>query len=66
VLKGAEDAAGALVVRAYESAGRPERARIDLPLVGRRIDADFGAHEIRTFLVPADGDVIETDLLEWR
>jgi alpha-mannosidase len=68
VLKGAEDGEGALVVRAYESAGRTAQASIELPLVGRTIEAELAAHEIRTFLVPADADedVVETDLLEWR
>ena len=62
-LKGAEDGA-AWVVRAYESAGRRARARLDV--LGRTIDAEFGPHEIKTFLVPrGGGDVRETDLLEW-
>jgi alpha-mannosidase len=67
VLKAAEDADGSLVVRAYESEGRPARARIELPLLGRTIEADFGASEIKTFRVPrdVDGDVVETSLLEW-
>jgi alpha-mannosidase len=66
VLKRAEDD-DALVVRAYESSGRPGRARIALPLVGRTIEADFGAHEIKTFRVPRDSasPVVETNLLEW-
>jgi alpha-mannosidase len=53
-------------VRAYESAGRPARADIDLPLAGRRITATFGPCEIKTFRVPRDPQlpVIETDLLE--
>ena len=68
VLKGAEDGEGALVLRAYESAGRPSRARIELPLLERTFEAALGAHEIRTYLVPAAAgeDVVETDLLEWR
>jgi len=67
VVKGAEDGGGALVLRAYESTGRPAHATIELPLVGRTIEADFGAGEIKTFLVPADPDapVVETNLLEW-
>ena len=68
VVKGAEDGGGTLVVRAFESAGRPARARIELPLVGRVIDAEFGANEIKTFLVPAEPgeSIVETDLLEWH
>lgn len=55
-VKGAEDGGG-YVVRAYESAGRPASARIEL--LGRAIEADFGANEIKTFV-----DTRETDLLE--
>jgi alpha-mannosidase len=68
VLKLAEDPGDDLVVRAYESAGRPARAEIDLPLVGRRISARFGPCEIKTFSVPRDParPVTEADLLERR
>ena len=68
VLKRAEDGDGAVVVRAFESAGRAGRTCIELPLVGRTIEAEFGAHEIKTFLVPAEpGEpVVETNLLEFR
>ncbi len=67
MLKAAEDADGDLVVRAYETAGRAARAAIELPLVGRTIEAEFGPAEIKTFRVPraSDADVVETDLLEW-
>jgi len=67
VLKRGEDGDGSLVVRAYETAGRGARARIELPLVERTIEADFGAHEIKTFRVPraADEPVQEVNLLEW-
>jgi alpha-mannosidase len=66
VLKRSEDD-DALVVRAYESSGRAARITIELPLVDRRIEADFGAHEIKTFRVPRDpaAPVEETNLLEW-
>ena len=66
-LKAAEDGDGALVVRAYETAGRPARATIELPLVGRTIEADFGPAEVKTFRVPRDPDIPieETNLLEW-
>jgi alpha-mannosidase len=67
-LKGAEDDTPGtdLIVRAVETTGRPGRARIDLPVLGRVIEADFGPSQIRTFRVPADGgDVRETDLIEW-
>ncbi|WP_369199404.1 hypothetical protein [Streptomyces sp. PU-14G] len=44
------------MVRAYESTGRPARARIALALLGQRVvEADFGPCEIKTFRVPRDG-----------
>jgi alpha-mannosidase len=67
VLKHAEDPGGDLVLRAYESAGRPvARAAINLPMLGRRIETAFAAHQIKTFRVPADPRLpaVETDLLE--
>ncbi|MGI5397442.1 alpha-mannosidase [Streptomyces sp. CA-251251] len=67
VVKAAEDGSGDLVVRAYESQGRPASVRIALPVLGERvIEARFGRHEIRTFRVPREPGrpVIETDLLE--
>jgi alpha-mannosidase len=67
-LKGAEDGAPRtdLIVRAVETTGREAHGRIELPLVGRVIEADFGPSQIRTFRVPADGgEVRETDLIEW-
>jgi alpha-mannosidase len=60
VLKGGED--GGYAVRAYESAGLPETASFDV--LGTRIEAEFGAHELKTFVI-RDGEVAETDLLEW-
>jgi alpha-mannosidase len=62
VVKGAEEG-DAYVVRAYESAGRAASARIEL--FGHTIDAEFGANEIKTFVVARDDAVRETDLLEW-
>jgi alpha-mannosidase len=63
VVKGAEDG-DAYVVRAYESTGRATRAT--LTVFERTLQADFGANEIKTFLLPRDGgDAVETDLLEW-
>jgi alpha-mannosidase len=53
-----------LVVRAVETTGRPGRARIELPIVGRVVEADFGPSQIRTFRVSADA-VTEVDLIEW-
>ncbi|MFJ8886748.1 alpha-mannosidase [Streptomyces sp. NPDC102402] len=66
VVKGGED--GDFVVRAYEAQGRPATARVALPMLGERrsVEAEFGAHEIKTFRVPRDpaAPVVETDLLE--
>ena len=62
VVKAAEDG-GAWCVRAYESAGRPATARIEV--FGRTIEAEFGPNEIKTFVFARDGGVRETDLLEW-
>jgi alpha-mannosidase len=68
VVKGDEDDSGDVIVRGYESQGTATRARIALPMLGegRVIEAEFGAHEIKTFRVPADpaAPVVETDLLE--
>jgi alpha-mannosidase len=62
VLKAAEDGDGAIVVRAFEYAGRAARARLEV--LGRSWDADFGANEIKTFRLERDR-VTEVDLLEW-
>jgi alpha-mannosidase len=66
VLKAAEDDPTAVVVRAYETAGRPSEATIEV--LGRTVTASFGPAEIKTFLVPADpsSPVVETDLIEWQ
>ncbi len=54
-------------MRAVETTGRAARARIDLPLLGRALEAEFGPSQIRTFRVPASGgDVVEVDLVEWE
>jgi alpha-mannosidase len=62
VVKRGEDGDG-YVARAYESTGRAGRAT--LSVFDRGIYADFGANEIKTFVVARDGDVREVDLLEW-
>ncbi|MFU8850390.1 alpha-mannosidase [Micromonospora sp. SL1-18] len=67
-VKGSEDGTGTpdLIVRAVESTGRPGRGRIELPMLGRVITADFGPSQLRTFRVPVDGgDIREVDLIEW-
>ena len=60
VVKGGED--GGHAVRAYETAGRAAHAELDV--LGTAIEADFGPHEIKTFVL-RDGTAVETDLLEW-
>jgi alpha-mannosidase len=66
VLKRCEEG-DAVVVRAYETAGRAARATIELRLLERKIDAEFRPGEIKTFVVPLDGEqpVRETNMLEW-
>jgi alpha-mannosidase len=67
-VKGSEDGDGTadLIVRAVESTGRPGRARIEVPMLGRVIVADFGPSQLRTFRVPVDGgEIREVDLIEW-
>jgi alpha-mannosidase len=70
-LKGTEDATDApggadVVVRAVETRGEGGRSRIELPLLGRTIEEDFGPSQLRTFVVPADPaePVREVDLIE--
>jgi alpha-mannosidase len=65
VLKLAEDGDDAMVVRAYETAGRPAEATIHV--LGRTLTASFGPAEVKTFRVPRDAGrpVTETDLVEW-
>ncbi len=65
-LKQAEDNDD-LIVRCHEQHGMPARARIDLWLWDRTIEAEFGPCEIKTFCVPRDPALpaTETSLLEW-
>jgi alpha-mannosidase len=67
VLKAAAADAGTVVLRAYETAGAPTTATIDLPFANRTLTAEFGACEIKTLLIPRDpsAPVVETNLLEW-
>ncbi len=71
-IKGTEDPGGGpggtdVIVRAVEIRGEAGAAHIDLPLVGRTIDADFTPFQLRTFMVPADTaePIVEVDLLEY-
>ncbi len=62
VLKRAEEGDG-LVVRAFESAGRP--ASVTLRVLDRELRAEFGPNEIKTFHLGESGRVREVNLLEW-
>ena len=72
-LKGSEDVSDApsaggadLIVRAVESRGERTVARIELGVVDRVLEEEFGPHQLRTFRVPRDPSqpVVEVDLLE--
>jgi alpha-mannosidase len=62
VVKRGEGGTG-YVVRAYETAGRPSHAV--LTFRDRTVEADFGAHEIKTFLLAPGATPREVSLLEW-
>ena len=54
-----------LIVRCYETAGRPATATLDLGLAGRRWTGNFRPLEIKTLRVPiAGGEIREVNLLE--
>jgi alpha-mannosidase len=54
-----------LIVRCYETAGRPTTATLDLRLVNRRWTGNFHPLEIKTLRVPiAGGEIREVNLLE--
>ena len=57
-----------MIIRCYETAGIATSGSIILPRFNRRIEADFGPCEIKTFRVPADSSlpVVETNLIEWQ
>ncbi len=62
-LKVAEDG-GDLVVRVAETEGRAVDAVAELPAWDRRLETRLGPWQIRTFRIPAEGEPVETDLLE--
>ena len=64
-LKQAEDGSD-LVLRAWETAGSPAQARLELPHFNRSFTADFNPFEIKTWRIPKDPDepVCEVNLLE--
>jgi alpha-mannosidase len=54
-----------LIVRCYETAGRPAKATLELGLVNRRWTGSFRPLEIKTLRVPiAGGKIREVSLLE--
>lgn len=60
-----EDKSG-IILRLYETAGKPAKTTIELPLLGRKIEAEFGPMEIKTIYVPNDKEkpFEETNMLE--
>jgi alpha-mannosidase len=63
-VKEAEDGKD-LIIRCYETAGRPTKATLDLDLVKRRWTGTFRPLEIKTLRVPcAGGEIREVNLLE--
>ena len=61
VVKRAETGAGS-VLRVWEVAGRPSRARVRLPLQDRTWEDDLGPHEVRTLFISDDPLVPVRDL----
>ena len=54
-----------LVVRCYETSGRPVEATLDLALVKRRWSGKFRPFEIKTLRIPVTGgEIREVNLLE--
>jgi alpha-mannosidase len=54
-----------LIIRCYETAGRPTEASLDLKLLNRRWTGTFRPLEIKTLRVPfAGGEIREVNLLE--
>jgi alpha-mannosidase len=64
VVKKAEDGED-LIIRCYETAGRPTKASLELGLLNRRWSGNFRPLEIKTLRVPlAGGEIREVNLLE--
>ncbi|WP_426517438.1 alpha-mannosidase [Diaminobutyricibacter sp. McL0618] len=69
-IKGSEDTGESgtdLIVRAVETRGHAASVRLELPVIGRSIDAEFGANSLRTWRVPKDSSrpIAEVNLVEW-
>lgn len=64
-LKKAEDGE-AYILRCYETAGNAVSAVIEIPMLNRRFEADFGNNDIKTFRIPFDTNkkVTENNLVE--
>ncbi len=56
--------AGKLVIRLFESKGRPTDCAVKLPLSGLAFDAHLEPWEIKTILVDREGKALEADMLE--
>jgi alpha-mannosidase len=55
-----------IIIRAYETAGRPVRATLDIGLMKRHWSGNFRPLEIKTLRVPtAGGEIREVNVLEW-
>lgn len=67
VFKQAEDGDG-MILRAYESFGKPCRADIKIPLLNRTIKATFVANQIITFKIPSDpnAEIVQTNFVEYK
>ena len=64
VLKRAEEDGG-YVLRCYECAGHETETMIEIPCLGKKWCARFGAWEIKTFYVPDNReDIVEVNLVE--
>ncbi len=65
VFKRAEDDNG-FILRCYETEGRETKTSIELTMLDRKWEVDFGRCEIKTFFIPdaLSEDVEETNLLE--
>ena len=64
-VKAAEDGNG-VIVRAYETAGESGEIALSVPMLDTAITADFGAFEVKTFRIAANGDISEVLLTEYE